>query len=200
MKRTGILGGSFDPIHYGHLSIAEAAADELELDRVILMPARVSPFKLGRKMAEEADRVAMLKLVAAGNDKYAVSTLEVENNGVSYTYDTLQALKKLYPEDELWFLMGTDAFLSLETWYKGPELLREFSFAAAPRPGFDIKVLDEKADYYTEKFKARIRILHNKMLYISSTDIKSAIRDGLPIGNFVPEAVERYINEHGLYK
>jgi len=200
MSKIGILGGSFDPLHNGHLSIAEAAAEELRLDRVILMPAKVSPFKLGRKMADEKDRVAMVSLMAAVNDKYIVSTLEIDNDGISYTYDTMCQLRKLYTDDELWFLMGTDAFLSLDTWYKGPELLKGFAFAAAPRPGFDIRVLEKKAAEYIDNYDAKISILHNRMLYISSTEIKSAIREGRPIGSFVPEEVERYINEHGLYK
>ena len=119
MNEIGILGGSFDPFHLGHLSIAEAAIEELNLTKVILIPTKVSPFKLGKKMASEKDRVAMTRLAAQEDEKFEVSTIETDRSSVSYTYKTLELLKKSMEDTKIWFMMGTDSFVSLESWYKG---------------------------------------------------------------------------------
>ncbi|WP_303857450.1 nicotinate (nicotinamide) nucleotide adenylyltransferase [Aminicella lysinilytica] len=200
MNEIGILGGSFDPFHLGHLSIAEAAIEELNLTKVILIPTKVSPFKLGKKMASEKDRVAMTRLAAQEDEKFEVSTIETDRSSVSYTYKTLELLKKSMEDTKIWFMMGTDSFVSLESWYKGQELLEEYSFAVAARPGFDVSVVEYKAEKYRVKYGAEVRILHNRMLDISSTEIKEAIKEGRSIEGYVPQRIERYIDEHGLYK
>ena len=200
MNEIGILGGSFDPFHLGHLSIAEAAIEELNLTKVILIPSKVSPFKLGKKMASEKDRVAMTRLAAQEDEKFEVSTIETDRSSVSYTYKTLELLQKSMEDTKIWFMMGTDSFVSLESWYKGHELLEEYSFAVAARPRFDVSVVEYKADKYSEKYGAEVKILHNRMLDISSTEIKEAIKEGRSIGEYVPQRIERYIDEHGLYK
>ena len=200
MNEIGILGGSFDPFHLGHLSIAEAAIEELNLTKVILIPTKVSPFKLGKKMASEKDRVAMTRLAAQEDEKFEVSTIETDRSSVSYTYKTLELLKKSMENTKIWFMMGTDSFVSLESWYKGQELLEVYSFAVAARPGFDVSVVEYKAEKYRVKYGAEVRILHNRMLDISSTEIKEAIKEGRSIEGYVPQRIERYIDEHGLYK
>lgn len=200
MEKIGILGGSFDPLHLGHLSIAEAAMTELNLDRIILIPTKVSPFKVGRKMASNEDRLAMARLATTDKINYQVSTIEIEGQEVSYTYDTLVTLQKTMMDTEFWFLMGSDSFMSLENWYKGKDLLREFNFAVALRPGSDYKKVKEKAEHYQNTYDAEVEILHNNMLDISSTEIKRAIKDGRPISEYVSPSIERYIDEHGLYK
>ena len=196
---TVILGGSFDPFHYGHLSIVEAALEENYLDKVILMPAWVSPFKIGRHMAPEKDRLAMLRQVAEEYDDLEVSTLEIDAAKVSYTYKTLSLLQETRPDERLWFIMGADSLFDLKDWYKGQELLEHFSFMVAPRPGYDKEKLDQVIEGYKEKYGTDIRILHNDQFNISSTKIKKTIQEGRSIEKLVPPVVERYIHEHGLY-
>lgn len=200
MSKIGILGGTFDPFHLGHLSIADTALHELNLDQLVLMPTKVSPFKLGREMADEHDRVEMARLVASENKNFILSTIETDSPGVSYTYKTFETLKKQMPDDDIMFIMGGDSFISLDKWYKGHELLREAEFILAIRPGVDRDKTLKKVDHYRETYGARIYVVHNELLEISSTEIKKAIKEGRSIEAFVPKCVERYINEHGLYK
>ncbi len=199
MNNIGVLGGTFDPFHLGHLSIAEAALNELGFDRILLMPAKVSPFKVGRKMAAEADRINMVRCVAAHYDKLDVTTIETDARRVSYTYKTMKALGKQYPGARLWFIMGADSLLSLEDWYKGKDLLREYDFVLAPRPGYDLLEVDEKIRYFMDTYRTEIRVLHNKLVDVSSTEIKKMIHEGKDIRHLVPEEVGDYIYEHGIY-
>ncbi len=200
MRKIGILGGSFDPFHKGHLSIAKAAMKECGLSQIILLPARVQPFKVGRTMASEEDRVNMVSLIARENQNFIVSTIEAYGEEVSYTYDTMQTLKKQYPADRLHFILGTDSFLSLECWYKGKELLQEFSFIVGVRPGYKESETVETALRFGNSYGTYVKILHNKVMEVSSTEIKQNIKAGKSISEQVPYAVERYIHEHGLYQ
>lgn len=200
MSEIGILGGSFDPFHNGHLSIAKAAMKECGLAKVILLPTRVQPFKVGRKMAAEEDRVNMVKLIAQKNQNFAVSTMEAFGKEVSYTYDTLKALSREYPNDRFHFILGTDSFLSLEDWYKGRQLLSDFAFIVGVRPGYKESETLEKVKTFQEHYGAKIRILHNRIIEVSSTEIKENIKGGRDIRQMVPYEIERYIHEHGLYQ
>lgn len=199
MSEIGILGGSFDPFHNGHLSIAKAAMRECGLSKVILMPARVQPFKVGRKMASAEDRVNMVQLIARRNQNFAVTTIEAFGEEVSYTYDTLQMLKMNHPKDRLHFILGTDSFLALETWYRGEDLLREFAFIVGVRPGYKESETAEKIEKFRKDYGTRIKVLHNRIIEVSSTEIKNNIKLGGDIRPFVPYEIERYIHEHGLY-
>lgn len=200
MKNIGILGGTFDPIHLGHISIVEAAIDEHSFDHIILMPAKVSPFKLNKRIASEKYRVEMVKAAAKDYENVSVSLYEINKGTISYTYDTLKNLRKLYPDEKLWFILGSDSMISLESWNKGKELLKEFSFVLAPRPGYDLITTENVINKYKEKYGTEIKVLHNKLVDVSSTQIKRRIKLRQPINDLVPEAVERYIYEHRLYK
>lgn len=200
MSEIGILGGSFDPFHFGHLSIAKAALKECGLSQIVLLPARVQPFKVGREMASSRDRINMARLVAKENQNFLVSDIEAASEEVSYTYRTLRALQDLYPQDRLHFIMGTDSFFTLENWYKGEELLREFSFIVGVRPGYREEETRMKMGELRQKYDAKIKVLHNKVLEVSSTEIKENIRNGQSIRKWVPYTIERYIDEHGLYQ
>jgi len=200
MGEIGILGGSFDPFHYGHLSIAKAALKECGLSQIILLPTKVQPFKLGKKRASEEDRVNMVRLIAKRNENFAVSTIEAFSQEVSYTYKTLQVLSAQYGQEKLHFILGTDSFLSIESWYKGEELLRTYSFIVGVRPGYKESETAEKVQYFKEKYNTRVKILHNRVLEVSSTEIKENIMQGKSIRRWVPYEIERYIDEHGLYK
>ena len=200
MSDIGILGGTFDPIHLGHLCIAEASLKSGGMSRIILMPAKVSPFKVGREMASEEDRLAMAALTAEKDPAIEVSRLEIDMEGVSYTFRTLTMLHKLHPYEQYWLIMGSDQFLNLESWYKGKDILEEFQVILAPRPGYRMDELEEKIQRYTSVFGTAVRVVQNDMLDISSTQIKQEIRAGKSLEGLVIPEVEQYINEHGLYR
>lgn len=197
--RTGVLGGSFDPVHNGHLSIVDAAMEELALDKLILIPTKVSPFKIGRKVAPDNDRIEMIRLAVSGRQGCEVSDIEIRNDGVSYTIFTLNSLAETGMYGKIYFLMGTDTFLQLESWYRGEELLEKYAFALAPRPGFARYEFEEKLEYYREKYGTEVTVLNNEMLPISSTEIRERLAAGFPVTGLVPDEVERYIIENGLY-
>ena len=200
MSDIGILGWTFDPFHMGHLTIAKAALDSGGMDRVLLMPAKVSPFKLGREMAGEEDRLRMAEIAAELDENIEVSKLELEAEGVSYTFRTLTTLHKLHPYDRYWLIVGSDQFLALESWYKGKDILENFQIILSPRPGYKMSALDEKIGRYTSVFGTAVRVVKYDMIDISSTEIKERLRAGESIDGLVPSGIEEYINEHGLYR
>ena len=200
MSDIGILGGTFDPFHTGHLCIAKSALETGGMEKVILMPAKVSPFKVGREMAGEEDRLAMAGLAAELSPDIEVSRLEVEADGVSYTFRTLTTLHKMHPYDRYWLIVGSDQFLNLESWYKGKDILESFQVILASRPGYMESEIEQKVQRYTATYGTAVRVLKEEMPDISSTMIKEKLKAGDPITGLVPDKIEQYINEHGLYR
>lgn len=200
VRRTGILGGSFDPIHLGHISIALAAAEECGLGRVLMIPAYVSPFKQDEPPEGAEDRLRMTELACFRHPILKVSDLEIRRGKVSYTIDTLKELEERNPEDEFWFITGTDSFVTLDSWHRGEELLSRYRFILAARPNQNLDAAEKQAEIYRKKYGARIFILHNHMLDISSTQVRAAAVEGKDLTGLVPPEVERYIYEHRLYK
>ena len=200
MSDIGILGGTFDPFHTGHLCIAKSALETGGMEKVILMPAKVSPFKVGREMAGEEDRLAMAGLAAELSPGIEVSRLEVEADGVSYTFRTLTTLHKMHPYDRYWLIVGSDQFLNLESWYKGKDILESFQVILASRPGYMESEIEKKIQRYTDTYGTAVRVLKEEMPDISSTMIKEKIKSGDSITGLVPDMIEKYINEHGLYR
>lgn len=198
MKRKGIFGGTFDPFHNGHLSLAKAAADELDMEEIIILPNRLQPFKKDMDVSSPADRLAMVNLVAKQEKGFRVSAEEIFGDEISYTYKTLCRIREKLGGEKMWFIMGADSLLSLRYWYKGEALLREFSFAAGLRPGTSIDM--SKVEELRREFDAEIHILENPVLDISSTDIKERLRRGQDVSHLIPRCVEEYINEHRLYR
>lgn len=201
MKKIGIYGGSFDPVHLGHMGLAVQAEKQLELNKVVFIPAKYQPFKLNREVASDEHRVNMLKEAVKGYDSFEISCSELESNEISYTFNTIQRIKKLYSDDtQIYFMLGTDSFLSIELWYRAEELLKACSFAVGIRPGDKEEQLEACINRVKSRYNTHVVLLRNKELKISSTEIKNNIRNGKSIGAFVPEAVERYIYENGLYR
>ena len=198
-KRIGILGGSFDPVHCGHVALGQAAIEEGKLQKLIVMPAHVQPFKQGREVAEDRHRMEMCRLAFADTEKTEVSDYEMTQTEISYTYDTLAWLESVYPDSKLYFITGTDAFLDIECWRKGQELLEHYSFIVSVRPGYKEKELEEKKRYYKERYHTEVIQLHAEMPDVSSTKIKARRSRNLSVEGMVPECVERYIHEHKLY-
>ncbi len=201
MNKIGIYGGSFDPIHLGHIELALQAKEELQLEKVLFIPTKHQPFKLDRKVTSEKHRVNMLKQAIQGEKDFEISYVELEKNEISYTINTLRRIRAFYSKDtEIFFILGTDAFLTIELWHESEELLHNYSFAIGSRPGYKEEQLKDCIDRIRDVYNTNIVLLNNKKLPISSTDIKSNIRYGKSIENLVPKTVERYIHGNGLYK
>ena len=197
--KIGILGGTFDPVHNGHLEIAGAVKHTLGLDRVIFIPARQSPFKADHAATPAESRLEMLRLAVASNHDYDVSTIEIERPGTSYTVDTISELKKQYGADsELFFIMGWDSLEKFVEWREPERIIEECFIVAVPRPGCskpDLEQLQAKVP----GIAARAIFTEGPLVDISSTDIRDMVSRGQPIDHLVPEVVAEYIREHRLY-
>ncbi|HEU4754776.1 MAG TPA: nicotinate-nucleotide adenylyltransferase [Armatimonadota bacterium] len=192
----GLMGGTLDPVHYGHLLIAEQAREQYDLERVVWLPAGDPPHKEGEQRATQEHRYAMAVLATASNPHFYVSRLELEREGPSYTIYTLEHFQREYPGAELFFITGADTALDLLTWHRHAEVVRACRFLAAPRPGFDLSRLGE---VLPPEYVSRILPLRAPVVDISSTEIRARVRQGESIRYLVPEAVEAYIHKHGLY-
>ncbi len=194
-----MLGGSFDPIHLGHRSLGCAAVREVALDKLIVMPTHIQPFKQNKKVAQDKHRLAMVALAFDICDKVEISDYEIKKGDISYSYETMKHFKGLYPDDELFFIMGADSFINVDKWYKGEELLTEFGFIVSSRPGYPEKELEAKIRFYKEDYGTKIIRLRAKMPDISSTEIRETAIAGDPINHLVPTKVDNYITRHRLY-
>jgi nicotinate-nucleotide adenylyltransferase len=188
MRAIGLLGGSFDPVHHGHLIVAQVAAEALGLDELRFMPAREQPFKRGRHAAPAADRAAMLELAVAGVPGFAVERAELERPGPSYSVDTLEALRAREPEAAFTLLLGADAALELDAWHRSAELPRLARVAIFGRPGTPIPA--------SPLIAATVEV---PAVEISATEIRRRVRTGRPIRYWVPDAVADYVARHRLY-
>jgi nicotinate-nucleotide adenylyltransferase len=199
--RLGLFGGSFDPVHYGHLLLAECCREECRLDQVHFLPAAAPPHKQ-RALTAAQDRLAMLELAIAGHAAFSVSRYEIERGGVSYTVDTLRHYHAEYPGIELFLLMGADMLLDLPFWHEAPEVCRLAIPVVAARPGFDgpdYSCLTHLASSdHIDVFRRHQVTM--PQIGISSTEIRRRVAAGLSIRYWTPRAVEKYIEEHGLYR
>jgi nicotinate-nucleotide adenylyltransferase len=185
MLRLGLYGGSFDPIHYGHLILARQALEDLSLDRVIFIPAAESPFKLNHSSAPAADRLAMVQLAVEGEPAFAVDPLEIGRQAPSYTIDTARTYRAQHPGETLFFLVGEDHVAALPKWNEFAELDQLVQFAILSRSDLPLKV-----DYPVVR----------RRFDLSSTEIRNRVANDLPISYLVPEKVLHYIQERKLYR
>lgn len=201
IKRLGLMGGTFDPIHYGHLVAAEGARHSFALDKVIFIPAGRPPHKSERQVTDPYHRFIMTELAVASNPYFETSTIEVERQGYSYTIDTVRQVRELYPHAEIFFITGADAVLEILSWKNVDELLEMCWFIAATRPGYPLENLRSRLKgKIKESQMKRIIPMEVPALAISSTDIRARVREGRPIKYLLPEPVEAYILNRGLYK
>ncbi len=195
--RIGIMGGTFDPIHIGHLECAEQAAAQLSLDAVVFVPAGNPHFKQGVKLAPAADRLAMCELACLPNPDFLVSDIEIAREGVTYTVDTVEAVRASMPTStELFFILGSDAFLTLAKWKGASTLAKAVRFAVLMRPGDDCGSVER----YIAEHDFSVEMVSCPLLDISSSHVRRSIADGLPIRYLVPDSVCTYIRVHGLYR
>jgi nicotinate-nucleotide adenylyltransferase len=197
--RVGVLGGTFDPIHIGHLVSAEEARVELELERVVFIPAGLPPHKPDHIVSSVEHRLAMVELAIASNPHFAASRVDIDRSGPCYTVDTIELLRGEWgPGVEIYFIMGSDSLLDILTWHDPRRLIRLCRFAVLSRPGYQVD-LDE-LDARLPGVTSRVQMLNAPELAISSTDIRRRVREGLPIKYQVPETVEDYIYQQELYQ
>jgi len=201
--RIGVMGGTFDPVHNGHLVTAEEARFQLGLDGVVFVPSARPPHKEAAGCSSVDDRLVMVGLAIEGNDRFSVSTLEIEREGPSYTVDTVRQLRADHGGDpEFFFITGADAVLEILTWKDPEELLSECMLVAATRPGYTLERLEEALPGRNSRGEpaiGRVRVLEVPALAIASTDIRDRVSGGRPFRYMVPEKVWRYVAERGLY-
>ena len=195
--QTGILGGTFDPIHLGHIDAAERAMAALGLDRVLVLPSGKPPYK--RCHAPRADRMRMVELALAGRGGLCPCDIEIARKGESYTADTLKALRTAYPEDEFTYIIGSDALDTLERWYGIGEIAAETAFAVICRSGRDAEEAAARATALARKLNARIALTGIEGMAVSSGIVRDRTAEGGDIADLVPADVARYIREKGLY-
>jgi nicotinate-nucleotide adenylyltransferase len=194
--RLGLLGGTFDPVHSGHLMIAEVARHALSLDQVIFIPAGDPPHK-GHEVTPAEHRYAMVLLATAGNAAFVVSRREMERPGPSYSLTTIREFRsEVGTHGELFFIAGADTVTEIQTWYRWQDVLRECRFVAVARSGFDASSLLASLP---KELCRRIDLVNAPAFDLSSTEIRDRVQRGEPIRYMVPEPVEVYIRKHALY-
>ena len=215
-ERMGLFGGTFDPIHLGHLRAAREVLERFALDRILFVPSFIPPHKERKGMAPARDRLRMVELACAGEPRFAASSIEVDAGGRSYSILTLERVRGLYPGARIFFILGTDAFLEIGTWREHERVLDESLFIVMTRPGAR---LEDAAGVVGDSLRGRVReiaegetvdegvlgdhrifLLPIRALDVSSTEIRRRVRAGETVAGLVPEAVGDYIRSHGLYR
>ena len=201
-RRIGVLGGSFDPIHIGHLLIAQDALEQVRLDEVIFVPAFVPPHKQHLERVSSEQRLEMVRLAVEGDDRFSVSDQELKRGGVSYTIDTVEELKKSRPDVDWVLLVGSDTLVDLHSWHRIDELLNLCEIASFMRPGEnsrdEILRKIQLPEYIRERLLSNLVDVHQ--VEISSTEVRQRVMDGASLRYLVPRAVKKYIYEQGLYQ
>lgn len=196
MSKIGIMGGTFNPIHNGHISLAKAALDELELDKVWFMPSKNPPHKSHKDIASEYHRVNMIELAIKEYKEFEISKVELEREGITYTSDTLTYLNDNYPDDEFFFIMGADSLINIEKWHYPELLFKLTTFAVAARDDVDVNELNNMCRYLANKYTdVRIKVLNMGKINASS----SQIRLDEAFHNIINPKVSEYIKSNGLY-
>lgn len=191
-RRVGIMGGTFDPIHNGHLVAASEVMDAFDLDQVVFVPAATQPFKEGRKVASAEHRYLMTVIATASNNRFTVSRVDIDRGGLTYTYDTLRELHREEPDVDWFFITGADALASILRWKNADELFSLAHFVGVTRPGHDLDVSGLPQDV--------ISIVEIPALSISSSDCRQRVQSGKPVWYLVPDGVVQYIDKHDLYR
>jgi nicotinate-nucleotide adenylyltransferase len=200
-QRIGISGGTFDPIHLGHLILAEGIREAFQLDKVLFIPSGKPPHKEASEVTDPEHRYAMVGEAVTSNPCFAGSRLELDRYGYTYTIDTLRQLKETYgSETELFFMTGADVVWDLTTWKSIAEVFELCEFVTALRPGYDRQAFHRQVDFLKATHGARIHTVEIPLIGVSSTDIRMRVRNGNSIKYLVPEGVERYIMSKGLYR
>lgn len=199
--RIGILGGTFDPVHYAHLAIAEEVYCALDLTRVLFVPAGQPPHKIGEQITPVEHRVAMLELAIRANPHFSLSLVDVEREGPSYTVDTLRLLRREWgPDASFYFVVGGDSLRDLPTWYDPAGILDQATIVALMRPGYtDVSAERAKLATRLPALEHRLLVVEGPRMDLSSTELRRRVATGRPIKYQTPDEVEDYIRCHRLY-
>ncbi|ASK27199.1 nicotinate-nucleotide adenylyltransferase [Neisseria chenwenguii] len=202
MNNIGLFGGTFDPPHNGHLHIARAFADETGLDAVVFLPAGDPYHKTQSTRTPARHRFAMTELATADEPRFALSDCDMVREGATYTFDTVQIFRQQFPQAQLWWLLGSDSLMKLHTWKKWQTLVRQTNIAVAMREGGSLSQAPRELHGWLGEAlqNGSVKILQTPQIDISSTQIRRQIRNGSLSDGLVPQAVERYIRNHGLYR
>ncbi|MCS7300385.1 MAG: nicotinate (nicotinamide) nucleotide adenylyltransferase [Fimbriimonadales bacterium] len=195
--RLAIFGGSFDPVHYGHLRLAEEAREAARLDKVLFMPAAVSPFRLHQPPSDSVHRLQMLRLAVQGNPCFEVSDLEVQRGGVSYTIDTVRSVRAQYPDAELYLILGTDALEGFMAWREPVRIAHECQLLVGTRPDYDLQTVLHRLP---EPIRTRVQPVPMTPLGISASELRQRARDGRSLRYLTPPDVIEYIIQQRLYQ
>ncbi|MDO5720836.1 MAG: nicotinate-nucleotide adenylyltransferase [Actinomycetaceae bacterium] len=187
----GVMGGTFDPIHHGHLVAASEVMDVFALDQVVFVPAQMQPFKAGRRVTSAEHRYLMTVIATASNNRFAVSRVDIDRGGTTYTIDTLNDLHAQRPDADLFFITGADALEQILTWKDADQLFDLAHFIGVTRPGHELKA--------TGIPKSAVSLLEVPAMAISSTDCRARVAAGKPVWYLVPDGVVQYIDKYGLY-
>ena len=202
VNRLGIMGGTFDPVHLGHLVTAEAALTGFWLDKVMFVPSGQPPHKTDKFISDKESRWLMTEFAIVTNPHFEVSPVEIFRDGFSYSADTVTYFRsKMRPDAELFFITGADAIMEIITWKKLDELFAGCTLIAATRPGFQPRIMKERLEKELDpRFLEKIITIEVPAMAISSTDIRDRVALGRSIKYLVPETVEQFIHKQGLYK
>jgi nicotinate-nucleotide adenylyltransferase len=216
MTLSGLFGGTFNPIHNGHLKVAEEVITRLPLDRVLFIPSYIPPHKSRKEVVPVKHRLKMVEIACQSQPKFLVSDVEARRPGLSYSIITLRKLRAIFPEEKFFFITGSDAFLEIDTWKDYGLLLKECSFIVVSRPGFGLELIEKLTDKIRpaslfnldrktavrpgELLAGGIYLLEANTPDISSTEIRRLLQKGLSVSGLVPEGVEEYIKKHELYR
>ena len=199
IKRIGIMGVTFNPIHQGHLLLAEQAREYCELDEVLFIPSGNSYMKDSSEILDGEIRIFMTAAAIEDNPSFTLSTMEMEREGATYTCDTIQDLREKEPFAQYYFIMGADSLFSMESWKDPGEIFKNCILVAAARDSRDTFSLTEKATELQAKYQARIIILPERKIDISSSEVRSRIREGKSVRYMIPDKVIDYISSNHLY-
>jgi len=193
-----IFGGTFNPVHNGHLIMAQMALDKFRLDRMVFIPCYLPPHKGSREIAPAKDRLAMLRLAVQGNPRFSISDIEIRRGGRSYSIDTVKELReRAKPADRFYFLIGSDSLRDFHSWVAADELLGLCDFIVVERPGLAVAQIFRNSPRKKKQFT---KIVSEFPVGISSSEIRRRARTGKPVRFLVPDRVERYITQKGLYR
>ena len=195
--KLGIFGGTFNPPHIGHLRLVEAVADELSLDRVLIIPAAIPPHKNAPDLADGEDRLMMCRLTFGADKRFEVSDTELRRRGRSYTYDTLCGIREQYPEDEIFLIVGSDMLETFDRWYRYRDILSMCTLCAAARER-DFSPNLEKV--FSKDELKKVRFINIDVTEVSSTQIRRLISEGGSAGDFLTCETAQYIEQRGLYR
>lgn len=194
MNRIGVMGGTFDPIHHGHLVAASEVADRFHLDEVIFVPTGQPWQKEGKTISPAEDRYLMTVIATAANPRFSVSRVDIDRGGPTYTIDTLRDLRELYPDEALYFITGADALSSIMSWRDWEEMFQLAEFVGVTRPGYELR-----EDMLPADIQERVHPVEIPAMAISSTDCRTRAAEGRPVWYLVPDGVVQYISKNSLY-